>query len=353
MLNGPDPKQSDAKLEYPLLDAIPKPAELTAIADGVYWVRMPMPGRLNHINVWLFRDGDGWTIVDTGINSEDIRGHWKTIFDKYLEGRPVKRVICTHMHNDHAGLAGWLTRHWETELWMSRAEFFMCKVMASYRPQDVPHDAMNFYRRAGFPKQELDRYSERFGSFGMMISALPQGYRRLHDGERLEIGGRAWDVVVGRGHSAEHVCLYNEELKILISGDQVLPRITSNVSVMAHEPHANPLKEWLESCADLRERLPDDLLVMPAHQDPFRGLHERLSFLIEFHEGCLERLYALCDKPIRAVDAFPALFPNREIRDMMYFAATGESIAHLHYGVEQGVLKQDTDDDGIRWFERC
>lgn len=352
MKNLPDAKQSDAKLQYPLLDAIPAPGERTELAAGVYWIRMPMPGRLDHINVWLLRDRDGWTIVDTGINAENIRSLWKGIFDKYLEGRPVKRVICTHMHNDHSGLAGWLTRHWDIELWMSRAEFFMCKVMAAYRPQDVPTDAMNFYRRAGFPKQQLDLYSERFGTFGQMISALPQGYRRIHDQDQLQIGDRSWDVVVGRGHSAEHVCLYNRDLRLLISGDQVLPRITSNVSVMAYEPHANPLKEWLASCADLRERLPDDVLVLPAHQDPFHGLHERLGFLIEFHEACLERLYALCDEPRRAVDAFPALFPQREIKDLMYFAATGESIAHLHYGVEDGVLGANTDADGVRWFER-
>jgi glyoxylase-like metal-dependent hydrolase (beta-lactamase superfamily II) len=342
----------DDPLEYPLLDAIPEPGETYELADGVHWVRMPMPGRLDHINVWLLRDGDGWTIVDTGINNEDVQRWWEVIFEKQLEGRPIKRVFATHLHNDHTGLAGWLTRRWDIELWMSQAEFFMCRVMAADGPADVPEDAIRFYKRAGFEKRWIEIYRSRFGKFGSGISRLPAGYRRVLDGDVLEINGRDWHVAVGHGHSPEHVCLFCPELGVMISGDQVLPRITPNVSVNPSEPHANPLKHWLASCRRLRERLPDDLLVLPAHQDPFRGLHRRLTDLIEFHEVAIEKLHELCSEPKRAIDVFPALFKS-EINDYMFFPATGESIAHIHYAQDQGLLLEERDEDGVAWFRRA
>ncbi len=342
----------DDPLDYPLLDAIPAPGKTYEVADGVFWIRMPMPGRLDHINVWLLRDGDGWAIVDTGINTEDIQGWWEVIFEKHLAGRPVKRVFATHLHNDHTGLAGWLTRRWDVELWMSQAEFFMCRVMAADGPADVPEDAIRFYKRAGFEKRWIEIYRSRFGKFGSGISQLPAGYRRVIDEDVVAINGRDWHIAIGRGHSPEHVCLFCPELGVMIAGDQVLPRITPNVSVNPSEPHANPLKLWLASCAGLRERLPGDLLVLPAHQNPFHGLHQRLGDLIDFHETGIEKLHALCAEPKRAVDVFPALFKS-EINDYMFFPATGESIAHIHYAIEQGLLVEELDADGVAWFQQA
>lgn len=340
----------DDPLDYPLLDAVPRPGEVHEVANGVFWLRMPMPGRLDHINLWLLRDGDGWAIVDTGLNNEDIQRWWELIFEKHLDGRPVRRVFATHLHNDHTGLAGWLARRWDVELWMSQADFFMCRVMAADGPADVPEDAIRFYRRAGFDRRWIEIYRSRFGRFGSGISQLPTGYRRVTDGDEIRIGEHVWRVVVGRGHSPEHVCLHCPELRVLISGDQVLPRITPNVSVNPSEPHANPLRFWLASCRKLREAIPDDVLVLPAHQDPFRGLHRRLGDLIDFHEQGVEKLVALCrERPRRAIDVFPALFKS-EINDYMFFAATGESIAHIHYAQEQGLLSEQRDADGVAWF---
>lgn len=339
-------------LVYPLVDSIPDSGEVFEIADGVWWIRQPMPGRLDHINVWALRDGDGITIVDTGINTQQLQDCWEMILEKHLGNRPVNRVICTHLHGDHTGLAGWLARRFDAEVWMSREEFLMCRVMAADGPADVPEDAIRFYRRVGFSKKWVENYRSRFGSFGSKISQLPAGYRRLTDEERLEIDGREWRVVVGRGHSPEHVCLTCPELKILISGDQVLPRITPNVSVNPSEPHANPLKEWLISCAHLRDVLPADLLVLPAHQDPFHRLHDRLSALIDFHETGIEKLHEMCAEPRRAVDVFPAIFSS-EINDYTFFLATGESLAHIHYALDQGLLTQDEDADGVAWFTQA
>jgi glyoxylase-like metal-dependent hydrolase (beta-lactamase superfamily II) len=261
-------------------------------------------------------------------------------------------VLSTHLHNDHSGLAGWLVRRFHAELWMSRTDFFMCKVMAADGPSDIPEDALRFYRRAGFTQEQLDSYRQRFGTFGARISPLPAGYRRVRDADVLEIDGREWRAVIGRGHAPEHVCLYCPELALLIAGDQVLPRITPNVSVNPSEPRANPLRDWLASCAHLKELLPADLLVLPAHEDPFFGLHTRLEQLIEFHQSGLQRLVELCATPRRSIDVFSALFKS-PITEWTFFAATGESIAHLHYALERGQLRVEEDADGVAWYSRA
>ena len=339
-------------LTYKFEDQVPGVGELTEVSDGVFWIRLPMGGRLNHINVWLLRDYDGWTIVDTGIFNKEVEQHWRGIFSKHLDNMPVKRVIATHLHTDHTGNAGWITREWGCELWMSRSDYYMCKVMAADGPSDVPDDAIRFYRRAGFTEQRLDRYRERFGQFGRSTSPLPAGYRRITDGQYIDIGGREWRAIIGHGHAPEHVCLYCPELKVIIAGDQILPKITPNVSVQPAEPEANPLRDWIVSCARFREYLPPDLLVLPAHESLYVGVHERLTELIDWHEVALEKLYDLCKSPKRAVDVFPAIFKSK-ITDTSYFPATGESIAHLHCALERRMLTVEEDEKGVAWWKQA
>jgi glyoxylase-like metal-dependent hydrolase (beta-lactamase superfamily II) len=339
-------------LNYQFEDQVPAPGEVTEVADGVFWIRMPMMGRLNHINVWLLRDYDGWTIVDTGISNDSVKAHWQTIFDKHLDGNPVTRVVATHLHTDHTGNVGWITEKWNCELWMSRSDFYMCKAMSQDGPADVPEDAIRFYRRAGFTEDRLDSYRERFGAFGRSMVPLPAGYRRIIDGQYLDIGGREWRAIIGHGHAPEHVCLYCPELKVIIAGDQILPKITPNVSVQPSEPFANPLQDWLSSCDRFRQHLPPDLLVLPAHESLYKGVHERLTALVDWHEVAIEKLYELCKEPKRAVDVFPALFKSK-ITDMSYFPATGEAIAHLHCALERRMLTVDEDEDGVAWWRQA
>lgn len=339
-------------LTYRFEDQAPEPGKIFMVAEGVHWIRMPMGGRLNNINVWLLKDGDGWTIVDTGVFRDNVKDLWREIFANELGGNPITRVIATHLHPDHTGLAGWIAGEWGCELWMSRADFYMCKAMASDGPSDVPEDALKFYRRAGFTEERLERYRERFGQFGASISTLPAGYRRISDGQYLDINGREWRAVIGHGHAPEHVCLHCPELKVIIGGDQLLPKITPNVSVQPSEPNANPLREWINSCARFRELLPSNLLVLPAHESIYEGLHERLTAMIDWHEVALEKLYDRCETPRRAVDVFPALFKS-EITDGSYFPATGESIAHLHCAVERRMLTVEEDKQGVAWWRQA
>ena len=334
-------------LQYPFGREIdPPPGEPQRIAEGVYWVRFPMPMSLNHINLWLLEDGDGWTIVDTCLALPQARELWEALFSGLMAGRPVHRVICTHMHPDHVGLAGWLCERFGCALWMTRSEYLTCRNLVADTGREAPRAALEFYTRAGYDAAQLDAYRARFGFFGKAVAPLPDSYRRLMDMETLSIGGRYWQIVVGSGHSPEHACLYCPSLKLLIAGDQVLPRISPNVSLFPTEPEGDPLKAWLYTSARLRERLPEDLLVLPAHEAPFLGLHTRLSQLIDGHEQDLDKLLEHLAEPQRAVDCFPALF-RREIDGGSLGLATGETLAHLNCLLGRRRIRRYLGDDGV------
>jgi glyoxylase-like metal-dependent hydrolase (beta-lactamase superfamily II) len=342
------PPQNGGGLDYPFTDP-PGPAEHRVITEGVHWLRVPMPGRLNHINVWLLEDGAGWTVVDTGMPFEVGRDAWRGALKTVMGGRPITRVIVTHMHPDHVGLAGWLCEMFGTELWMSRGDYFMCRTLAMDTGHKPPQEAIRFYRAVGLGDDELASYRENFGNFGKYISPMPQSYRRLEEGERLQIGTREWHIVVGTGHAPEHVCLYCPALNLFISGDQLLPRISSNVSVWPTEPEGNPLRDWLKSCERLIGFLPEDVLVLPAHHDAFRGARRRLAAIIREHEENLVKLLEGCRAPKRAVDVFGLLFKSK-INSGNLMPAAGEAVAHLNCLLQRGELTR-TDKDGVYWYQ--
>ena len=330
-------------------DSVPAPGSTREITTGLQWLRMPLPMALNHINLWLLDDGDGWIIVDTGMFTDDAKDVWQRVFDEVFGGRPVHHVIATHMHPDHAGCAGWLTNAAGCDLWMTREEYLLCRLLAADTGRKAPEEGVHFYRAAGFSAAALDAYQRIFGFFGRYVSPLPEAYHRIAEDDVLTIGGRDWRVIIGRGHSPEHACLYNESENLLISGDQLLPTISSNVGVYPTEPDANPLEAWLETLANLQRQTDPDVLVLPAHGKPFRGAHDRLDTLIREHEQGLDNLRSFCATPRRAVDVFPALF-KREVGADSMIIATGEALAHLHYLRDAGELEQREDDKGVSWF---
>ena len=336
---------------YPFA-APPEAGKVIEVAPGVRWMRMPLPFALNHINIWGLEDDAGWTVVDTGICSDDTRDLWRKLFASAHDRRPITRVIATHMHPDHIGMAGWLTRKFNCRLWMTQLEYLHCQVLTADTGRAAPEDGVTFYRRAGWSPDAIENYQTRFGNFGKYIHALPDSYRRIQDGEELRIGAHTWRVIVGTGHSPEHACLYCADLKLLISGDQVLPRISSNVSVHATEPDADPMRAWLESLAKLKRDVPDDVLVLPSHNDCFRGLHARLDYLAAAQWQTLDQLRALLKEPRRVVDVFTALFgrPIDETDGHLLSLATGESLACLNYLLHRGEAQKTGDEHGVNWY---
>jgi glyoxylase-like metal-dependent hydrolase (beta-lactamase superfamily II) len=342
---------STTGLTYPFATA-PEPGQALSVAPGVMWLRMPLPFTgLNHINVWALEDSGGWTLADTGMQTADTAAYWQQALAGPLAQRAVTRVIGTHMHPDHMGMAGWLTRQYDCRLWTTRLEYLTCRVLVADTGREAPPDGLRFYHAAGWDEAALASYKARFGGFGKAVYALPDSYRRIVDGEELAIGGRPWYAVIGRGHSPEHLCLHCGELGVLISGDQVLPRITSNVSVFPTEPDANPLEEWLESLASIAKRVPDDVLVLPSHNEPFRGLHARLAALISGHEQRLARIQEELATPKRAIDVFGVLF-RRHVGADMLIMATGESVAHLNCLIARELVVRELDASGVAWYRR-
>jgi len=337
-----------APLTYPFAEG-PKIGGGVEITPDVVWMRMPLGGSLAFINVWGLKDEGGWTLVDTGMQGPATTDAWRSAFAGPLKGKPIGRVIVTHMHPDHIGMAGFITRKFRCKLWITRGEYLMCRLLAADTGREAPDDGMEFYRAAGWDEAALENYATRFGGFGKAMHALPDSYRRLVDGEVLSIGGREWIVVTGSGHSPEHACLWCPELKLLISGDQVLPKITSNVSVFPTEPEGDPLDDWLTSLAKIKQIVPNDVLVLPAHNDPFHGLHERLDELIGFHERALKRLESRIAEGKRAVDVFDVLF-KRQITEQVLSMATGESLAHLNCLLRRGAAVRERDAAGVDWY---
>lgn len=321
-------------LTYPLGGYAPAKGEVRELAPGVGWARIEMPGSLGHINVWLLDDrdteGEGVAIVDTGMNMPVCRANWEALFAGPLAGRRVTRVIATHLHPDHVGLAGWLCERFGVPLWMTRTEWLLARLLAADARAEPPREVIAAWRAAGWTEEQIAAATAQgWGRFTQVVSPFPAGFIRIADGDDIAIGGGRWRVVVGSGHTPEHACLWNSEAGLLIAGDQVLPRITSNVSLTIHEPQADPLGDWLASI-DRLLGLPADLLVLPAHGEPFTGLHTRLEALRDGHLARLDVLAAHIREPKTAVECFAVLFDRAIFGDNLALA-TGEAMAHLRY----------------------
>jgi glyoxylase-like metal-dependent hydrolase (beta-lactamase superfamily II) len=324
---------------------------------------MGLPFALDHINLWLVRDQEdgpqglreGWAIVDCGIANEATRAAWEQVFARELDGLPVLRVIVTHMHPDHIGLAHWLTERWsrpghECRLWISATDFNVAHMAHSATTAFGGEHAAAFFARHGLVDPEsLTKVRARANDYASLVPQLPRRFRRLMDGQTLRIGAHDWTCIAGYGHAPEHMALHCPDLKLLISGDMVLPRISTNVMVTDVEPEANPLPLYLRSIAALRE-VPADTLVLPSHGLPFQGLHERIDQLEDHHQERFgEVLQACAEAPRSAAGLLPVLF-RRPLDLLQTTFALVESVAHLHALQSEGLLRAQIDADGIWRF---
>ena len=336
-------------LHHPFVEP-PAPGEVLGVAPGVVWVRMPLPFRLDHINLWLLEDGSGWTVVDTGVGLDETRAPWERLFAAHLAGRPVTRVIVTHFHPDHMGNAEWLTRRWRTDLWCGEAEWRAAHGAWRSNGEVDFSGRLEIFDRNGASEEMLAQLRRRGSHYPGLVPTLAPESRRLRDDDALVVGGRRWEVVGVQGHSPEHICLWSADAGLLISGDQVLPKITTNVSVSPEQPSTNPLRLYLDSLDRFRPMAPETL-VLPSHGLPFSGLHARLAQLRDHHEARLAEVFDALVEPRSAADLLPILF-RRELDVHQLGFALGEALAHLHFLESDGRVARVTGADGVHRFQK-
>lgn len=350
-----------SSLEYPFAE-VPAPGATLQVAPGVRWLSMPLPFQLDHINLWLLRDEidgpdgtdakiQGWSVVDCCISRDESRAQWETIFASQLEGLPILRVIVTHMHPDHIGLAYWLCARWNAPLWISATDYFVAHHHSQHTSGNGGAGAAAFFQKHGLTDPEsMAKISARTSYYAAMVPELPPSFVRMQDGQTVRIGGRDWTCISGYGHAPEHIALYCAETHVLIGGDMMLPRISTNVSVFDMEPESNPLQQFLDSI-DKFAALPPDTLTLPSHGRPFRGLYTRIQQLHDHHREHLARVMAFAREQQRccAADILPVLF-KRQLDLHQTTFAMGEAIAHLHKLWVDGYLQRQRGADGIYRF---
>ena len=341
-------KSESQGLEFPWAEA-PEPGQAIEVANGVHWIRMPLPFALDHINLWVLQDADGVALVDSGFDSEVTQTHWNTLLDTQFSGQQPTKLICTHHHPDHMGLAGWLTSTFDIPLWTTQEEWTAFHRWSRMSTDDVVEVMRGFYVRGGVPAERQESDLKRRQGVSQRKRVSLSGFETVRDGDDLMVNTQAWRVVVGTGHAPELAALYRAADGVLISGDQVLPKISPNVSVMPFALDADPLKDFLDSLAKFRQ-LPSDTLVLPSHKLPFYGLHDRIDALTAHHRDRLDDALTACQQPVTAAFATTVLFP-RALNDHQYFFALGETLAHLNYLWHDKQLMRTTSDSGAYFFE--
>ena len=351
-INLPEVPQSDVRgdfLEYPMTPPMADGSSVK-IADGLLWLRMPMPMALNHINIYLLEDDDGWFILDTGLNTEETRKLWLTVAELHCNTKAIKGVICTHFHYDHSSLSSWLMDMFNVPLYMTHGEFYTLKSMSSGIAKLGNDNQLDFYHRSGTPRALVDDMLECCRKDPFMKYS-PPSFIRLREGEVLTIGKRRWKIIIGEGHSPEHACLYCDEDQLLLAGDQLLPQISSNILVTELEPQGQPLKNWLRSLEQLKLLKPETL-VLPAHGPVFKQMHLRAQQLIDHHIDTLDSLreFSLQVIEFNTYQAMKYLF-KRSLSPIETMMALGESLAHLNWLEANGDLVCHHDNDsGINTY---
>jgi glyoxylase-like metal-dependent hydrolase (beta-lactamase superfamily II) len=331
-------------LQYPWPET-PPPGTTIEVAPGVHWISMPLPFQLDHINLWLIEDEDGWTIVDTGIGDEKTRSLWEQIFSKV---KNVKRVILTHYHPDHAGNAAWLCKRFGAEMWTTQGEYLTAHAVRSSSAGYTSEAVLEVFRRNGLPEERAARMAAIRGNnrYSALVPEFPYSYRRIIEGDSVRIGPQVWKAIIGHGHAPEHLSLYCEALKVVIAGDMLLSTISTNVSVWSIDPEGDPLRLFLESIARYRE-LPEDVLVLPSHGKPFRGAHTRVEQLEKHHAARFGELKDALRAAERSAGELLGVLFRRPLDAHQTFFAMGEAIAHLHYLYYAGEARRAVGADGV------
>lgn len=344
-------KTKSPGIRYPI-ETPPEFGVPVEVAPDIFWVRLPLPMALDHVNCFVCDDGDGLTIVDTGFDTKKTRQLWQRVLDRHFAGKPVRRALVTHHHPDHVGLAGWFQKDFGAELVTTRTSWLMARMLTLDVHPEPTEETLQFWVSAGMDADVLAaRKVERPFNFADVVAPMPLGYRRIKEGDAIKLAGRNWVVRIGNGHAPEHATLWCEDDALVLGGDQLLASISSNLGVYATEPDADPVADWLESCERLKPFANQDHFVLPGHKLPYSGLEFRINQLIDNHVGALDRLLDHLEEPKTAGECFIPLF-KRQIRGGEYGLALVEAMAHVNHLYLAGLADRERRDDGAWLFCR-
>jgi glyoxylase-like metal-dependent hydrolase (beta-lactamase superfamily II) len=353
------PLTGEKALAFPLNDTLPVLGQALQVAPGIFWIRMALPFALDHINLWLLEDSEeteqgtrhGWTAVDCGVTNPGTQEAWRQVFAGPMKGLPILRVVVTHMHPDHMGLAHWLCEQFNAPLYMNATEYQAALLASTGASNFGGLSTQKFFADHGWnDPADQKQIQSRVSYYANMVPKVPESYHRLMEGSQIQIGGHTWECISGWGHSPEHMALYSRSANVLISGDMVLPKISTNVSVYAQEPEANALALFMRSLKKF-DVLPSDTLVLPSHGRPFKGLHTRTAQLLQHHEERMQEVLDACrETPGSAHDMLKVIF-KRPLDFHQTTFAIGESVAHLHALWYEGKMKRFKDKEGIWRFQ--
>lgn len=329
---------------------VPEFGTIVPLTENIFWLRLALPFALNHVNLWLCDDGDGWTVIDTGYGDAPTHAAWEDVLRDALADRPIRRLLVTHFHPDHFGLAGWLCERTAATLWMSRTEWLTGRALALDTTAGFVDATERAYRLASLPEAVIARQRQRGNAYRRGVSEPPPVFHRLAVGDRLTLAGSEWQVLIGEGHAPEQVTLYAAERRILIAADQILPKISPVVGVWPSQPDADPLSDFARSLRQYRQ-LPADCLVLPSHGSPYVGLHTRLDQLHLHHEERLAATLQACATPVTAATVLRHLFP-RDLDAHQTGFALGETLAHLNRLMAQGEIRR-WEDGGVLLYQRA
>tara|TARA_B100000959_G_scaffold197408_1_gene206502 strand:+ start:4098 stop:5135 length:1038 start_codon:yes stop_codon:yes gene_type:complete len=343
-------KDNNKKLHYPLSKR-PPDGETLEVAPDIYWLRMPLPIALNHINLWLLEGNEGWTIIDTGMATNESKTIWENLFEHSFKAKSLEKLVVTHMHLDHSGLAGWLADKWKIDPCFTEKEFLETLKISHGMDHKQREMSLDYYKKCGYDEESRQQFIERIEYRKSLATKLSNDFQHIKDQEVLQLSDGEWRIIVASGHSPEHACLYSETKNVFICGDILLPRITPNVSVNPTNPDSNPLGDWFDSLEKVKQSIPDDVLVLPSHGYPYQGAHKRIEAILRNHREKLEKIYSYTDDPKNVFELFPVLFESK-INKHNQVLAVGETMSHLNYLVAENRLVRSIDENGLYLFSR-
>ena len=339
-------------IAYPFGDDMPAAGEWMEVASGIYWLRFPLPFALDHINLYVIDEGDSWTLIDTGVHSPESISLWQGPLRHPMAAKPVSRILVTHWHPDHIGMAGWLAAQTGAPLWITRTEWLMARMTRAEETTTFQAPAISYFQRMGLSADKLQGLNSLGNHYESLTAPIPTEFVRMQAGKDVTIGMDRWQVLIGRGHAPEHACLYCAERQLIIGGDILLPRISPIVGIWPAEPEEDALSDFLTCLQEIRAVVDASALVLPSHNRPYTGVHTRIDDLTAHHDERLHTTRAACQQAMTAAAVSQVLFPRLQDPFQLRLGLA-ETVAHLNHQRARGLLTRQLGDDGIYRYQAC